>query len=101
MNKRCRICGEIKNISEFHKKKGTLDGLRNECKECVKVIQKKYKEQPDFKEKRKEYDKNRYDDNRDQILERKKEYHIENREKILKEKREYRKKDENKDRTQI
>ena len=39
--KKCRICGEMKEVSEFHKKKGTLDGVRNECKECVKGIQKK------------------------------------------------------------
>ena len=100
MSKRCRICGKIKNIIEFHKKKDTQDGYRNECKECIKELQKKYKEFPDFKEKRKDYDKIRYEEKREQILERKKEYHIENREKILKEKREYRKKEENKDRAQ-
>ncbi len=60
---------------------------RNECKECVKGIQKKYKEAPGFKEKQKEYDKNRYDSNRDDVLKRKKDYHKENREKILKEKK--------------
>lgn len=90
MEKVCRICGNPKYIDEFHKKKGTLDGHRNECKECVKDIQKKYKEAPGFKEKQKEYDKNRYDENKDQILERKKEYHKENREKILDQKEQYR-----------
>ena len=85
--KKCRICGEMKEVTEFHKKKGTLDGVRSECKECVKGIQKKYKEAPGFKEKQKEYDKNRYDEIKDQILERKKEYHIENREDILKQKK--------------
>lgn len=89
MEKICRICGEMKEIIEFHKKKGTPDGYRRECKECVKNIQKKYKEVPDFKEKRKLYDKNRYKKKRDRILERKKEYHVENREKILLQKKEY------------
>ena len=52
--KKCRICEDIKELSEFHKKKSTKDGHRNECKECVKDIQKKYKEAPGFKEKQKE-----------------------------------------------
>lgn len=95
MHKKCRICEKIKSIDDFHKKKGAPDGHRNECKECVKGIQKKYKEVPGFKEKQKQYDKARYDENRESILERKKEYHIENREDILSYKKVYR--EENKD----
>jgi hypothetical protein len=98
-NKICRACGINKSLSEYHIKKGTPDGHRHECKECVKIIQKKYKEAPGFKEKQKEYDKKRYDELREQILERKKEYHIENREEILKKKAEYRSIPENKERT--
>ena len=90
MHKKCRICGKIKSIDDFHKKKNTSDGHRNECKECVKGILNKYKEAPGFKEKRAEYDKIRYEENRDKILKRKKEYHIENQEKILSYKKEYR-----------
>ena len=93
--KKCRVCEKIKKIDDFHKKKSSKDGHRNECKECVKNIQKKYKEAPGFKEKRVEYDKKRYNENREDILERKKEYHIENREDILSYKKIYRK--ENKD----
>jgi hypothetical protein len=89
MYKKCRICGNVKDLSEFHKKIGTSDGHRSECKECIKEIQKKYKEASDFKEKRKEYDKQRYSENRESVLERKKEYYIENREKILEQKRDY------------
>ncbi|MCK9415672.1 hypothetical protein M0Q97_03315 [Candidatus Dojkabacteria bacterium] len=95
MEKICRICGEIKNLNDFHKKCDTKDGHRTECKTCIKEIQKKYKEADDFKEKRIEYDKVRYNEKREEILEHKKEYHIENREKILKEKKDYRKKPEN------
>ena len=98
MRKKCRVCEKIKKIDDFHKKKSSKDGHRNECKECVKNIQKKYKEAPGFKEKRVEYDKKRYDENREDILERKKEYHIENRDSILKYKKEYRTKPENKER---
>jgi hypothetical protein len=90
MEKECRICGKIKFVNEFHKKKGSPDGVRNECKECVKDVQKKYKKAPGFKDKQKEYDKNRYNENRDKILERKKEYHKENRDKILVQKEQYR-----------
>ncbi len=91
--KKCRICGLDKELEEFHKKKSSKDGYRNECKECVKLIQKKYKEDPNFIEKRKKYDKNRYEDKKDEILERKKEYYIENRDELLEKKKEYRKRD--------
>jgi len=90
----CRICELEKDMSEFHIKRGTIDGHRSECKECVKGIQKKY----DDPEKRKDYDKKRYEENREQILERKKEYHVENRERILEQKNEYRSKPENRKR---
>lgn len=96
--KLCRICGELKDLNDFHKKIGTLDNHRNECKECVKDIQKKYKEVEGFKEKQKKYDKQRYEEKREEILERKKQYHVENREEILKKKIEYYKKTENKER---
>lgn len=94
-NKICRICGIEKSLNEYHIKRGTLDGHRNECKVCVKIIQKKYKETDEFKEKDKEYQKKRYEEKREEILELKKEYHIENREKILKNKKEYRDKNNN------
>lgn len=96
MHKKCRICEKAKSINDFHKKKNAKDGHRNECKECIKEIQKKYKEVPGFKEKQKDYDKKRYEEKRDEILKRKKEYHIENRERILEYKKEYR--EENKER---
>lgn len=96
--KKCRICEDIKEVTEFHKKKTSKDGYRNECKECVKDIQKKYKEAPDFKEKRAEYDKQRYSEEKPKILERKKEYYQENKESILEQKAEYRSKPKNRKR---
>lgn len=96
--KKCRICGESKEIIEFHKKKDTHDGVRNECKECVKEIQKKYKNAEGFKEKQKAYDKAHYNENREEILEHKKVYHIENKKEILKKKAEYRNIPENRER---
>lgn len=32
--KRCKKCGEVKPIDEFHRAKGMADGHRNECKDC-------------------------------------------------------------------
>lgn len=101
MEKICRICGKIKDLNDFHKKCDTKDGHRSECKTCIKEVQKKYKESDNFKEKRIEYDKVRYNEKRKEILEHKKEYYIENRKKILKEKKNYRKKPENIEREKI
>lgn len=81
----CRVCKVEKELSEFHKKKDTKDGHRNECKECVKEINKKYKDP----EKTSEYDKKRYQKKRKEILERKKEYYVINKEVLLEKKREY------------
>lgn len=58
--KKCRVCNIEQDINNFHLKRGTPDGHRHECKECVKNIQKKYKEAPDFKKNRSEYDKKRW-----------------------------------------
>lgn len=88
--KTCRVCENEKTIDNFHLKRGTSDGHRNECKDCVKIILKKYKEAPDYKENQKIYDKNRYNKIKDKILNRKKEYYIENRDKLLSYKKDYR-----------
>lgn len=87
----CRICNIEKDLSEFHIKRGTPDGHRSECKECVKNTQKEYKDP----EKQREYDKQRYQERKEEILERKKKYHKDNKDRILEEKKNYR--EENKD----
>ena len=92
-NKVCRICNSEKSINDFHLKRGTPDGHRHECKECVKDIQKKYKEVDGFKEKGKDYQKKRYDIKKDQLLQDKKEHYQENRDRLLLYKMEYRKTD--------
>jgi len=89
-SKVCRLCCVEKNLNDFYIKINNPDGHKHICKECMKTIQKKYREKPGFKEKQKAYDKNRYEEKRDEILKRKKEYHIENREHILEHKKEYR-----------
>ncbi|MGB0881445.1 MAG: hypothetical protein ACPGSO_00720 [Vicingaceae bacterium] len=35
-NKKCKCCGKIKNIDEFHKNKYSSDGLTSYCKGCNK-----------------------------------------------------------------
>ena len=35
--KRCLICDELKDVSDFHKAKDKPDGLRNDCKKCRKL----------------------------------------------------------------
>jgi hypothetical protein len=38
----CIICKESKDESEFYKRKGSPDGLRNDCKVCIKLRSKIY-----------------------------------------------------------
>jgi hypothetical protein len=38
MYKTCRICGEEKRLSEFHRANTMRDGFRNECKDCFRVL---------------------------------------------------------------
>lgn len=82
--KKCRLCGEVKDISQYHIKRGTPDGHRHECKDCVKNVQKKYKEAPDFSEKQKGYDKKKYEKSKDKINERNTNWYNDNKEEILK-----------------
>lgn len=35
--KRCRICGVVKPLTEFHRNRSKADGLRGECKGCHRV----------------------------------------------------------------
>ncbi len=43
ITKTCRTCKEIKPISEFPKRKDSIDGYRNDCKKCQAIIFKAYK----------------------------------------------------------
>lgn len=92
--KQCRICKKYKSVNQFHKKKDTKDGYRNECKSCIKKIQENYKKDPDFKKRQKQYNKERYWNNREKELQRKKEFYWNNREKILNYKKSHREKEE-------
>lgn len=47
----CRGCSLTKSHSEFYKSKSHWDGVRHQCKDCVREKQNKYRIQPEIKEK--------------------------------------------------
>ena len=77
--KKCSNCGELKPFSEFSKDKRSKDGLQSNCKKCMKEYYENNKEK--ILEQRKEYREN----NKEKI----KEYYENNKEKILKQKKDY------------
>ena len=97
-SKICTKCSVSKPLSEFHKKKGTKDGHRNECKLCVKKYQEVYRDE-EYRKEMKEYDKRRYAENRDECRERSKQFHIDHKEEILAKKKIYRSVESNKNRS--
>lgn len=94
MRRLCSQCGESKEFSEFHKKKGGKHGLRSECKECSKknsseyysLNKEKWKYNPNLpeerKSKKKESDRQYRIRNKDKEKARHKKYHEENQEAI-------------------
>ena len=114
MEKKCSKCNVVKDVSEFGKRKDSKDGLRNDCKLCVKEVQKGYrivneekqtkymkvyykankeeiikrvkKHNDANKDYKKEYDKKYREANRDKI----KQYFQDNKEILAKKKKEYR-----------
>ena len=43
MEKRCNACGEVKDASQFSKRKTATDGLQNRCKSCYSAYKKEYR----------------------------------------------------------
>jgi|GEM_PF-4069586 hypothetical protein len=39
LHKKCRICGEIKPLTEFYRNKNAADDKRGECKPCEHAYQ--------------------------------------------------------------
>ena len=102
--KKCSKCNIEKELTEFSKAKANKDGLRGNCKSCVKECKKEYyqankeriKEQikeyyQANKERKKEYNKEHYHANKEQIKECHKKYYQDNKEKINKKTLEYQK----------
>lgn len=42
MNKKCKVCGEVKDLSEFNRNHKYLDGHLHMCKECRKIQNSRY-----------------------------------------------------------
>jgi hypothetical protein len=85
----CRKCRQTKDISCFSKDSTRKDGINYWCKDCVKsyrtskssYFKVKDKEKKDrYTKEGRDYDKKRYQRNREKLLEQKKEYGIRNRE---------------------
>ena len=89
MEKKCKKCNVVKDVSEFSKAKRNRDGLMNGCKLCQKEYYQANKEK--LKEKSRQYNeankeriKEYYQSNKHNIAEKKKEYYQANKEKIFK-----------------
>jgi hypothetical protein len=87
--KKCKTCGEEKELSEFGKAKKIKDGYLKECKKCMSIKRIAYKEKnvDDIKEYLKEY----YEKNKEKISEYQKEYKEKNKEHLKEYSREYNK----------
>lgn len=66
----CNKCSTEKSEAEFYSRKGSKDGLRNECKKCHNIKSKEYYEENREKinKRHRDYFKVYYKDNKDEIL---------------------------------
>lgn len=81
----CIKCNEEKIVSEFYKRKNSVDGYRNDCKSCMndRVIN-----SPNRKQNKKNY----YENNKEKVKQKVKEYYSLNKEKTQETKRIYQEK---------
>lgn len=78
--KKCVVCEEEKDLTDFPKHRENKDGRRGTCKACVEIKSKIYRERN--KEKLKERHKNHYIKNKEKIKVRQKEYSKKTKDKI-------------------
>lgn len=101
-SKVCNTCNELKEFKEYNKRKTNKDGLHNQCKKCRKEYQKeryqnnkeqlnKYQKEYNKKNKKQinKYQKDYYQNNKEQLKKNKKEYRKSNKEEINKHQRIY------------
>ena len=72
-NKKCSQCNQRRLIKFFNKRRASLDGLQNICKNCCKINQQQW-----YKE-NKQYYQDRYINNKESILERNKKWNKQNK----------------------
>jgi hypothetical protein len=102
MTKICTKCKIEKEISEFGNEKRSKDGLKSFCKNCINKSNREYKRKDlekerrrqkeydqEHKKERKEYNKKRYQEKRDKILEKNKKWREENKEHCKEQKSRY------------
>ena len=80
MDKKCTKCKEVKSLDEFNKQKTSKDNLQPYCKECCRIVSKKYREEN--REHYREYNKKWAKNNPDNIRTRARRYRENNPEKI-------------------
>jgi len=88
MEKRCSACKLTKNFREFNKSKSTKDGYHFTCKLCRKTYNEK------VKDKKKEYNSKYWEEKKDILLIKNKNYRDSNKTKINKQRSEYRSRDD-------
>lgn len=89
--KRCACCKQELPRSAFPVKRANRDGLYSYCRKCnVEKIKQYQKSRPDWREYKKNYDKQRSDKIRDKISARGKEWYEQNRERAIERARKWR-----------
>jgi hypothetical protein len=93
--KKCTICNNIKNITEYSniKKQDDKVILSSKCNSCREEL---LKYQQDWRDNNQEHIKVNYENNKEYVLEKCKEYRENNKEKVKQFKHDYYQKDENK-----
>lgn len=108
----CIKCGIEKDLQEFNKRSDSIDGYRNDCRECRNKYYKEYsvknkdilvKKDKEYRERNKDriYKTNRiyWEENKEVLKSKKRKYYEENKDKLKKDKREYYK--ENKEKVSL
>lgn len=87
--KKCNLCDKEKSVSSFYKRKGSVDGFRNDCKECLSY---RTINHPNRKSSKNRY----YQNNKEKVKKRVKKYTEENSDKIKEKKKIYQKRNRDK-----
>lgn len=87
MKKICKRCGRNRKIGKFGSKTSSPDGKNYYCKDCMRILNKRYKNTLRGKLKQKKCKERYKSKNKEKIKEFNKEYYIKNRERILYNKR--------------
>lgn len=80
--KKCKVCNQEKSVLEFNKRKGSVDGYRNDCKKCQV-------EKSMINPKKKENNKRYYQNNKEKIKEKVRIYQQNNTQKKKENKKAY------------